>query len=292
MSPTDRTRTLGSLHRGLAGDGSVRYLAVEARGAADAVQQAHHLGPDAARVAGEGLVAAVLMSAWIKGEERVTLQLQADAPQAAFIGDVDAEGGLRARFSPAGLSLAPGAGLRGLLYAIKADRSKELYRGVSPLEGRSIEAALHAHLNASDQVNTLLRIQVEVEDGRVRRAGGLLLERLPEDPGRPSIDADTFLRLYGGLQDAHLPEVFAEVAFGRLEGQTISPLEDRVLRWRCGCGPITARRILRSLGPEELRSIRDELGTAELTCHFCNAAWAFAGPELEALITEAAAAQA
>ena len=292
MSPTDRARTLGSLHRGLVGEGTVRYLAVEARGAAEAVQQAHGLGPDAARAAGEGLVAAVLMSAWIKGDERVTLQLQSEAPTAAFMADVDADGGLRARFSPPDLHLPPGAGLRGLLYAIKADRARELYRGVSPLDGRSIEAALQAHLNASDQVNTLLRIQVEVEDGRVRRAGGLLLERLPEDPGRPSIDPEAFLARYGGLTTAHLPEVFAEVAFGRLEGQVIAPLEDRVLRWRCGCGADTARRILRSLGAEELVSIRAELGKAELTCHFCNLAWAFAGPDLDALIAEATAAQA
>ena len=46
-------------------------------------------------------------------------------------------------------------GIEGMLLAIKANAHKELYRGMTALDGQRIEAALSDHLGQSDQVDVL-----------------------------------------------------------------------------------------------------------------------------------------
>lgn len=263
----------GSLHRGFAGGQTVRFLAVEAKKLVAHTAATHGLSPGAARLAGEASVAALLMSAWIKGDERVTLQIQSERPRFAFVGEVDAEGGLRARLTPEHVHAAPGAPLQGVLMAVKADARKELYRGMTPLDGETIERALVNHLAQSDQVDIALRIQVVLaDDGTVRTAGGLLVERLPEHNVHAWIDSETFQATYGHIREQDIGELHTALAFGQLAGEAVELLENRTLEWRCRCSNDKVRGMLLRLGAAELRSIRDELGQAEVTCHFCNVA--------------------
>lgn len=261
----------GSMHRGLTADGAVRFLAVEAKKLVAHTASAHDLSGDAARTAGEATIAALLMSAWIKGEERITLQIQAERPRFAYMGEADAEGNIRVRMTPGRIRARAERRIDGLLMAIKADARRELYRGMTPLEGQTIERALVEHLSSSDQVDTLLRIQVKIDDeGKVRSAGGLLVERLPDHPEQPSITPEDFQAAFGGIPEQDIGELHTALAFGQVQGQPIELLENRVLTWRCRCSDAKVRSMLRSLGATELAGIRDELGQAEVTCHFCN----------------------
>lgn len=275
----------GSLHRGLIGDKSVRFLAVEARALAEHTRQAHGLGPHAAKAAGEATVAALLMSAWIKGEERITLQLQSEDPRFAYMGEVDAEGSHRARLTPGTLRMRPDGTLQGLMMAIKANAKKEIYRGITPLDGQTIEQALVGHLSTSDQVDIILRIQVILkDDGSVRTAGGLLVERLPEDPVQPSISLEMFHNTYSAIAVQDIADLHTDLAFGKIANLPVELLENRVLAWRCACSFDKVEGMLLTLGPTELQSILDELGQAEVTCHYCNTERVFDGEALRALL--------
>ena len=75
---------------------AVRFLAVDVTPLVPAMRAAHHLGLEAACLAAEGLVATALLGGQIKGDERLTLQLQGESPQCAFVGEVDATGAVRA----------------------------------------------------------------------------------------------------------------------------------------------------------------------------------------------------
>ena len=265
------TPPTGSMHRGLTADGAVRFLAVEAKQLVLHTATAHGLSGDAARTAGEATIAALLMSAWIKGEERITLQIQAERPRFAYMGEADAEGNIRARMTPPRFRARSDQRIDGLLMAIKADARRELYRGMTPLEGQTIERALVEHLSSSDQVDTLLRIQVKVdENGDIRSAGGLLVERLPDHPDQPSLSPEAFQAAFGALPEQDISELHTALAFGQIQGQSIELLENRALTWQCRCSDAKVRSMLRSIGRTELESIRDELGQAEVTCHFCN----------------------
>lgn len=271
----------GRLVRAFAGGRTVRVVAVEATRAAERTRTAHGLGPEAARLAAEGLVATALMSAHIKGEERLALQLQCGEPRCAFIGEIDADGRVRARLTPPDLHAA--APLDGVLLAIKSDAHKEVYRGHSRVQGQSLQQALAAHLATSSQVEGVLRLQADTgEAGEITFAGGLLVERLPEHAVHPWITPEVFRERYEGLHDADLGDVFVGIAFGKLAGHDVELLEDRPLRWQCRCSREKVESMLGSLGVEELREMQAE-GGAEVTCHFCNVTWRIPPDRLEEL---------
>jgi molecular chaperone Hsp33 len=47
-------------------------------------------------------------------------------------------------------------------------------------------------------------------------------------------------------------------------------LESKPLRWFCGCSEERIDTMLCSIGPEELNSMIEELGTIEVVCEFCS----------------------
>ena len=97
------------LIRGILGNGIARMFAIDVTGIAEQARQLHKLQGDATLLAAESIVASVVLAGHIKGEERVSLQLQCNKPTAAFIGDVDASGGIRARFTPSSVGMNPRA---------------------------------------------------------------------------------------------------------------------------------------------------------------------------------------
>lgn len=278
--PPPSGKEIGSLHRGLTSGRAVRFLAVEARALANQIRTVHALEGEAARLAAELVVANALMSAWIKGSERITLQMQGQQPRFSFAADVDAEGGVRARFTPGAVE-AREEGLQGLLMAIKADEQRELYRGMTELSDESVQAALAKHLGQSDQVDVLVRIRAELDEaGRVRSAAGMVLERLPEEPHQPSISSDDFTAIHGSLVEQPVSDLMVALAFGKISGQPIELLENRTLQWRCGCSQRRIEAVLASLGPGQLRQMHDEDGQAEVVCHFCQIAYRVPGNRL------------
>ena len=277
--------SLGSLHRGLCSDGRVRFLAVEAKGLGRLIQTYHELNPSALRLAGEAMLSALFMSAYIKGEERITLQLQGESPHCSFIADVDAEGGCRARFTPPKVLYKSGSPVDGLMLAIKADVEKEIYRGITKVDHTTIEQALGDHLRNSTQVDVLLRMAVKVDaEGALKFAGGVLLERLPHSDEHPSMSSEEFKRCFAGMNAHPVEDILVGLAFGKLGDSKVELLENRSLQWRCSCGQARVEEVLYKLGPTELRVIREEDGQAEVNCHFCAVKYLIDGDRLDELI--------
>lgn len=260
----------GVLVRAFLDEGAVRLLLVEATALAVRTREVHALGPDAARIGAESVVAAALNSAYVKGEEQLAFQLSGEDPPCSVYADITAEGHVRARVTPSDLVLEDGK-LRGMLVAIKSLRSQELYRGITEVPGTTIEDALATHLGASTQVDDVLRIGLKQgPDGEILQAGGLLLERMPEERDHPSLDRDAFEERYGWVRHADMQQVLTQLAFGTLGDRRIRVLEQRPLVWRCRCSQDRVEATLLALGPDTLREMLDEDGGAEVICHFCN----------------------
>lgn len=277
------TNLHGSLHRGFVGGRTARFLAAEAAKLANLAREQHELSPKASKLCAEAMVATLLMSAWVKGRERVTVQIQSETPRFAFVADADADAGIRARFSPRRVQ-GSAENLNGYLHAIRADLKKEVYRGITALDGRSLQDALAAHLQDSEQVDGILRIGVkQADDGRITFAGGIMVERLPEHTDLPWVTSEAFAHTYGSLRDTPVDDLLVALAFGKVAGQEIELLENRQATWRCDCSLERIEAMLYSLGPKELRSMKEEDGQAEVTCHFCNVAYVVDGDRLGAL---------
>ena len=272
----------GSVIRALAAGGAVRVVAVECLGPALYTASLHGLNRAAARLAAESLVSAALASAHVKGDERITLQIQGEQPSVAVYAEVRADGSFRARLSPATLRLGEGDPLTGILLAIRSDGTREVYRGMTELGGENLENAFGRHLQQSVQIDTVLRIGVSVdENGKMVAAGGVLVERLPTDLGRPSIETQDFLELFLQVVDLTLVELQSGLERGELLGQELEILERRSLFWRCTCSDERVRVMLASLGASELDTMILEDHGAEITCHFCNSVYRVDEPGLD-----------
>ena len=89
MKPPART---GRFIRAMIHDRKVRVLAAVADGPAEVLRKNHGLGPEAARLASEGLISNVLLSAYIKGDERILLEIAGSHPSFAFSGEARSMG--------------------------------------------------------------------------------------------------------------------------------------------------------------------------------------------------------
>jgi len=262
-----------SLYRAIAADGAVRIMVVDVRQAAEETRLRHGLGPGAARIGADAVVAAALMSGHVKGDERMTLQIQGTVPRLGLFAEVDAEGSVRARVTPPDLKARDGGRITGVLAAIKSSSEGEMYRGATQIEDGNLEAALTEHLTASAQVDAVLRIgSVLGEDGSVRRALGALVEKLPARDG----DLASDLRAMAVLEvarDQSAEELVEAVVRGALLGEPIAVLEQRLVLWRCRCSKERVERTLVSLGQQTLLEMAEEDDGAEVCCHFCNEAY-------------------
>ena len=267
----------GRLVRALACDRAVRVLAVVADGPAREVVRRHGLGGGAALAACEGLVAAVLLSSQVKGEERITIEVKGDQPAFSMDADVWGDGPLRARFSPTWLP--PFTGFTGLLGAVRTLHGKELYRGVSLVEGESFEQALARYFTRSEQTDGRVRILAELDaEGLPSFVAGLLVERMP------GMDPEEFAALFDQPLQGDFKALMTGFAFGQLAGQPVEVLDARDLEFRCTCSQERVQSILQALGPAELADMLDKEGAAEVTCHFCNTKYAIDADTLRALI--------
>lgn len=257
--------------------GRARVLAVVVDGPADEVRRRHELDPAAARRAAEGVVAACLLAAHIKGEERLTLDVVSESPAFAFVCDVNGDGTLRARFRPPSVVDLPR--FRGMLSVMKSLGPKELYRGVAPVIGESMEAALQRYLAQSQQVDAHVRLLVEVDEaGEVVFASGMLVERLPDG------DDEAFHAFVRPAVEGDFKALMTSFAFGSLGGEPVEVLGASELRFACTCSRERVVATLLALGEKEIESILVDPGYAEATCHFCNESYVIDAAELHAIL--------
>lgn len=264
----------------LACDGQVRVMCAVMDGPADELRERHLLEPTAARLAAEGLVASVLLSAHIKGEERMTVEVRSERPLFTFSADIDASGACRARFSPTRIDGPPR--FTGVIAATKSLGPKVLYRGVAEVRDERFEGALCRYLTDSVQVDARVRIEAATgKDGRVNFASGLLVERMP------GMSAETFAHLFDRPLEEDFRALMTNFAFGQLAGGRVEVLGSQDFLYQCSCSRERVVAMLETLGRVEMQKLRDEQGLAEVTCHYCNTRYEVTGPELDALIRTA-----
>lgn len=254
--------TEGRVIRGLVADGRARVLAVVCPDVAEEIRGAHDLGGRAAQLCAEGVVATLLLSAHVKGDERLMVQVQGERPRFGFHGEARADGSVRARVSP--LVLPWGEDFEGALLAIKWDGDKELYRGAAELD-RSFEGSLQHYLVQSQQSRGVVRLRATLDaDGHVSEASGLLVELLGGQ-----WDEEGFGAWIDPLRAADLTETMTQFAFAQVLGTPVEVLESR----RVTLLRTTVERVeamLKALGSAELLEMAEDPGEAEITCQFTN----------------------
>lgn len=283
--------------------------------AIDTILSRHRYPTPVAKLLGEAIVLAVLLGSTLKFQGRFILQTQSDGPVRMLVIDYTTPGKVRAcaRFDATRVAAAIAAGAadagallgRGHL-AMTIDQGPDTarYQGIVALEGKGLEHAAHEYFLRSEQIPTRVRLAVAEElragaDGARHRwrAGGLLLQFLPQSPERSRRDLDPGdvpegvevhvppeddawvegRALVASVEDVELLDsnVSAERLLYRLFHQRgVRVFRSRDLHAQCSCSRERVERMLRSFSQDD-RDHMVENGKITVTCEFCNTTYTF-----------------
>ena len=285
------------LVRAITKDGKVKAVAVTTRELTERARQIHKTLPAATAALGRTLAAASMMGNALKGDgASLTLRIQGGGPLGILLAVSDNQGNVRGTVDnpavdlplrPDGkLDVGTAVGCDGTLTVIRDLHMKDPYVGSVGLLGGEIAEDLAAYFVESEQIPTACGLGVLVDrDQSVLAAGGYLIQLLPGagddvitkvERGVMAAGSVTSLLSRSNSSEAMLRELLSDFDLEILERSPIA--------YRCDCSRDRMERALISLGPEELKSIIDEQGGAELTCRFCDNVQRFTKAELESLL--------
>ncbi|MCF2665096.1 Hsp33 family molecular chaperone HslO [Oscillibacter valericigenes] len=285
------------LVRAISKDGFVKAVAVSTRDLTERARQIHHTTPVATAALGRTLAAASMLGNALKGDgASVTLQIKGDGPLGTILAVSDNAGNVRGKVDdptvdlplrPDGkLDVGAAVGHEGMLTVIRDLNMKDPYVGSVSLLGGEIAEDLAAYFVESEQIPTACGLGVLVDrDRSVLTAGGYLIQLLP------GAGEEIVSRVEGGIMAAGSvtallkadsdPESLLRRVMPDFE---LEILEKSPIEYRCYCSRERMEKALISLGPEEMRSLIDEQGSAEMTCRFCDSVQKFTREDLEGLL--------
>lgn len=266
------TNVENRLVQGLTMDAKVRYLLVHFTDVLNKAIDKHGLNKGSTRYLADAMAAALLLSSQIKGDERISLQLESSSPACRIICDINAEGGIRAKITPNKLpSDIKHPALDGFLITIKHNQQRELYRGTTEIRQETIASAIEYHLNQSSQLDCKVRIETAFnEAGYATEAMGILLEKYPVSDDNPSATRKEFEQVYATFSTLSTPDFLVACQRNNICSHDLFGLESKPITWFCGCSEERIDTMLCSIGPEELTSMIEELGVIEVVCEFCS----------------------
>ena len=285
------------LVRAISRDGTVNAVAVTTRYLTEEARKIHHTLPVATAALGRALAAASMMGNALKDSgSSVSLQFRGGGPLGPVLAISDNLGNVRGTVGdpsvdlplrPDGkLDVGAAVGTEGTLTVILDLKMKEPYVGSVALLSGEIADDLAAYFVESEQIPSACGLGVLVDrDQSVRAAGGYLIQLLP------GAGEDVISRVEGGVLAAGAvtklldgnddPEAMLRTILSDFD---VEILEKSPIAYRCDCGRDRMRRALLSLGPQELRTILESDGQAELSCRFCGSHQLFDRKELEELL--------
>lgn len=252
----------------------------------------HDYHPLVRELLGETLTAGVLLSATLKMEGRLTIQIQGDGPVSLLVAEITiskdgdlTQRSLRGMASCKQEQLAQGnlASLFGkgqIVITIQPDNGKDRFQGIVALEGETIAEALQAYFIQSEQLDTRLWLHVGENN-----TAGLLLQRMPSSDELEAEDWNRILHLASTVSRDELLDLAGEAVIHRLfHEEDVRVFEAESIRFFCSCSREKVAGMLRGLGRSELEDIIQEQGKVGVNCEFCLQAYEFDSVDVEQLL--------
>jgi molecular chaperone Hsp33 len=289
----------GELRRFILERHPVRGFWIRLDGAWRELRGFHRYPPPVETLFGEAVTASLLLAATLKFQGTLTLQLAGDGLVNLLVAQCTHEFAIRAvaRFDegidgPVGFRQLVGDGR--LTVTVEAEERSARYQGIVSLQGASLAACIENYFATSEQLPTRIALAADAAS-----TGGVLLQKLPAASAQGEALAAVSQGVWEDLQsrvaalDAPLLQAGAEELLQRICGEHDCRLfQGSPVRFACRCSEGRVAGLLRSLGPEEMRSILAEQGAVTVTCEFCGRPYRFDAIDVERLFTDGASPEA
>ncbi len=280
-----------TLHRYLFEDLSVRGELVQLDDTYQQIISSKEYPKPVQNLLGELLVATTLLTATLKFEGSITLQLQGDGPVSLVVINGDNNQKVRgvARFDG---DIAEDATLhqlmgKGYLVITITPKDGERYQGVVALEGNNLAECFENYFERSEQLKTRLWLRLGEYQGKPH-AAGMLLQIMPDGTGSAN-DFEHLEQLTDTIKDQELFSLEAEDVLYRLYNQDkVQLFEPQQVEFFCGCSRERSAGAIITIGQDEVNDIIEAEGKISLHCDYCGTSYDFDSIDVANLFEQAA----
>ncbi|MFC2130840.1 Hsp33 family molecular chaperone HslO [Bacteroidota bacterium] len=258
-------------------DGKFRFACIKNTNSAKTAQQKHKLPYQAAFLLSRSLAAASMMSSFLKGEERITIEIEGDGPVSYVYAEALQVGELRGfvnyNSGLSGMKLSSISELLGdgLLRVIRITYdNKEPLSSVIELQKGDVATDIAYYFAQSEQVPSAVILDVDFDDnGIVKQSGGILLQAMP---GATQKDIEKVYESISSIKS--LVEYYEQGLTPDKVLKEVLPFDFNLIGstpvdFFCRCSKENFIEKLLTLEPKEIEEMQ-ESGQNELICRYCN----------------------
>jgi molecular chaperone Hsp33 len=243
---------------------------------------------------GKTVSIASLISGTLKGDQRVSLRINATNRKYKIFADVDSLGNIRGYIcdellnAPLDLmdnvSMKQLIGAKGYIQVMKDLGMNSIFTGVTEMPYRNIVDDFSYYFKQSEQTTTLFSLNLVFnEDNEIVLSRGILAELLPGAPlsfmdDIKTIIADNQVLLNSKESDKTFEEI-AHLLFDGLQVMVVDPIQ-----FFCGCSKEMFYPMLYSLDKEELTYAYENTKSIEIVCNVCGEKYSFNAAEIKHLL--------
>jgi molecular chaperone Hsp33 len=281
------------LYNFLLADGVIRGVIMNGTRMVNEMRANHALGVLETLVLGRAYLGVGLMSADLKGTDRISLKIECTGPVKGLTVEANAFGEVRGFLKRVPIpidkpmkdfNLAPFLG-SGFISVIRyLEDAKQPFTGKVALKYGNIAQDLANYYLTSQQIPTAFNLSIKYnKKGEVTGAGGLFLQALPGAEDNLTAELENRVLSFPSLGEVFTagkePEDLIHEVFYRFAPHFLA---NRRIEFLCHCNPERVRSILTMLPIDDLKDIRDNGPfPLELRCHYCNTAYFFSKGDIK-----------
>lgn len=284
----------------LAYNKKVSTMCIDTTELVEQIRKTHDLTPTVTAAAGRvATVASMMAHLEIKElTDNITIQIKGTGPIGSMVAVASLESKKMANvkmyvqnphvelpLKPNGkIDVGGAVGAEGYLNVIKQNElTNSNYNGLIPLVSGEIAEDFTEFFAKSEQKPTALALGVLVNKDGVKRAGGYIINLMPDATDEEISKIEESLKMAKPiskmLDDEMSLEDIARIVTG---DECVEILEqDLDVIYKCNCSKEKIERGIISLGKEEIAKIIEEDGKLEAECHFCHKKYNFSIEELK-----------
>jgi len=264
----------------------------------DAILARHKYPPVIARLLAETVTLSALLAGMLKFDGIFTLQAKGSGAISTLMADITSRGEIRAyaQYSPEQLGLlGENPTTRDLLgkgylaFTVDQGEALERYQGLVELEGKTLTDFIQHYFRQSEQIDTAFKIAVTHDEVAGWHAGGLMLQRLPEQSAPAGTDEEDGWRrcmmLMSTATDSELTSLslpLDDLLFRLFHEEEVRVYEPLPLVDQCRCTRERVMNVLRTLPQADVDDMTEK-GPAEVQCQFCARVYLFTSEEVRQL---------
>jgi len=266
------------LHRYLFDKLDVRGELVQIEHAYNEMIANHNYPEPVKALLGELLVATCLLTATLKFEGEIAVQLQGDGPVKYAVINGDDKQNMRriARMQSevSGTTVKELVG-KGYMVITITPTKGERYQGIVPLEHDTLSKCIESYFEQSEQLKTRLWFATDTTEGKAK-ACGLFLQVLPVDKQKSINDFTHLEALSDTIKREELLELDANTVLTRLYHEDNPRVFDpQAITFKCGCSREKTITALVNVGQQALLDDVAENGAVNISCHYCLKEYSF-----------------